>query len=935
MPNAMAPDSSASSQLHARQQHRRRKISLACEPCRDRKTRCDGLKPICSSCERRSLGLERCIYKVDNGRTASNDEYIKALHERIRNLEQVCVRNGIHVSDIGTPPAAAASLGRVPPPESPAAGPGVAFRNAGGGLKPGATTTGPHHPPSDAGSASKPPAARAASIVYHSPAASEDSAAAAPANSHGVTAMGTLGAEDHRDDDNAFTAEDFYGSSSTASFVKEACASIKLQSPTASPGDAGLAGLAGASMSIGGDSATPRVLPIGCGVPGALPAAAIGGSERLTMYSRFVLPPRALADHLMEKFYQNIFPLYPLFHRPAFNQAYERLWDNYGGAGARNSRGSQDAAWNENQSKPPLVSLGLGSPPDADTDSIVFHTGLNCVFALGCHYADLPQQERLAMAHSFFMRGKNFVGLDMLDKNNIGVVQSLLLMALVLQSTPYTSRCWHAVGVACRVAIGLGLHLSGVPGHTDNSLQSRVRRRTWYGCVILDTVVSMTFGRPTITSHLSMPRHIPLASELEDDDTSPNPRHPPTDHNSVSLMSFFAEIIRLVRILDEILAKVYHPWLGTSVSNMIGTEFSGPLPDQPGVVRPAGGNHRSCNFDIIIDLHARLSDFEMTVSPSLSWVALSEGEERKEKSPVLALQKRVLYSLFVYLQVMLYRPILTRFLSGDISRGGSVSSSSNTGASHTVYTDNILYSQFAAQCAKSCVESSVRLIESIHQIYKLSAEPDFWWWDGLYASTAGLVLVVCRLHSSLWETLDQERVHVAWEQCQEVLGHLASFSMSARNSLALLQKIHDSVTSNKGDPAAAAAARGNNGDSASNQQYLPSGEKAPNCQQHNANQEQHQQQQQQHEFYQHALQQNERVGVSGGGPMAFSPEMDPTGGVGGGPIQGFDMPPEGMVLGDVDITETFFSNWDQSLEFLSSGLGFGEEMCNIAGGFQR
>jgi hypothetical protein len=59
-----------------KERQRRRKISLACEPCRERKSRCDGGKPICSTCQRRSLGLERCVYKLENARTASTDEYV-------------------------------------------------------------------------------------------------------------------------------------------------------------------------------------------------------------------------------------------------------------------------------------------------------------------------------------------------------------------------------------------------------------------------------------------------------------------------------------------------------------------------------------------------------------------------------------------------------------------------------------------------------------------------------------------------------------------------------------------------------------------------------------------------------------------------------------------------------------------------------------------
>jgi hypothetical protein len=55
---------------------RRRKVALACEPCRERKSRCDGQKPMCGPCARRSYPIGRCIYKSDNARSASNDECV-------------------------------------------------------------------------------------------------------------------------------------------------------------------------------------------------------------------------------------------------------------------------------------------------------------------------------------------------------------------------------------------------------------------------------------------------------------------------------------------------------------------------------------------------------------------------------------------------------------------------------------------------------------------------------------------------------------------------------------------------------------------------------------------------------------------------------------------------------------------------------------------
>lgn len=55
---------------------RRRKVTLACEPCRERKARCDGTKPLCSTCRRRALGIEQCVYKAGNARTACSDKSV-------------------------------------------------------------------------------------------------------------------------------------------------------------------------------------------------------------------------------------------------------------------------------------------------------------------------------------------------------------------------------------------------------------------------------------------------------------------------------------------------------------------------------------------------------------------------------------------------------------------------------------------------------------------------------------------------------------------------------------------------------------------------------------------------------------------------------------------------------------------------------------------
>ncbi|KAF8252462.1 hypothetical protein K440DRAFT_399743 [Wilcoxina mikolae CBS 423.85] len=50
-------------------QVKRRKVATACDECRQRKSKCDGVKPSCGPCERKGRGPGRCTYQSDLTRT--------------------------------------------------------------------------------------------------------------------------------------------------------------------------------------------------------------------------------------------------------------------------------------------------------------------------------------------------------------------------------------------------------------------------------------------------------------------------------------------------------------------------------------------------------------------------------------------------------------------------------------------------------------------------------------------------------------------------------------------------------------------------------------------------------------------------------------------------------------------------------------------------
>lgn len=61
----------------------------------------------------------------------------------------------------------------------------------------------------------------------------------------------------------------------------------------------------------------------------------------------------------------------------------------------------------------------------------------------------------------------------------------MLLMSLYLQGTSRSVKTWNIHGLAVKAAFHLGLHAGDSLGkHTE--LEREVRKRTWYGCVVLD-----------------------------------------------------------------------------------------------------------------------------------------------------------------------------------------------------------------------------------------------------------------------------------------------------------------------------------------------------------------------------------------------------------------------------------------------------------------
>ncbi|KAL1836096.1 hypothetical protein VTK73DRAFT_5203 [Phialemonium thermophilum] len=114
------------------------------------------------------------------------------------------------------------------------------------------------------------------------------------------------------------------------------------------------------------------------------------------------------------------------------------------------------------------------------------------VAALFSHRLTAPESE--ATAETFFAQAQELCDLDTLAYDSLATVQALLLMGHYLHIRRVT-RCWYVFGLAIRIAQGLGLHSPDV-NRRYGAVERETRKRCWCACLVMDSMLGMTFGRP-------------------------------------------------------------------------------------------------------------------------------------------------------------------------------------------------------------------------------------------------------------------------------------------------------------------------------------------------------------------------------------------------------------------------------------------------------
>lgn len=654
---------------------KKRKVTLACESCRNRKSKCDGTKPQCGNCSQRS---ERCVYRLTNPQLAEANEYIESLVNKIAELE-------CQVQQARAVPSA---VHTVQMQEGFVRNQKATYDSDGRGVR--AIADGQQIP--------EPNPARTLLVDLSSP----------------VDGMG--GNTDVPD-----TGDKFYGISSPMSFMKQ------FYNMTSHNPGSPLARASAGTTTVNQHQPSPVTTPSSC----------LSGPEGLSIL------PRVMTDYLLDLYWNKVYLIYPFVHRATFMAAYEQLW--------------LPASVHTIPQRP---LLGLGGSKKSGFSSAAFHCALNAMMVLGLQFSDLPFTQKNSLSETLTQKAKNQFDLDMLDDGGIYVVQTLLLLTQLFQFTTFPTRCWSTIGGACRLAQGLGLHLAErrLLGQFE-PVEIELRKRIWHSCLMLDMVVSMTLGRPTMLRYGSAVE-FPIA--IDDHYLDQNLPQPP---DQVSNMMFFRQASKLYTTLSKTLSQVYCE----------------------NETEKADAQHGHASFDQLIELDSELIDFADQLPDALNWT--KENTEIRQRIPHLIQQTNILHARYLHLRILLYRPSFGQYYKLNASLTHQTSSKYESSTAPHAQTPAAV---FAERCSIICVRSAIDMID-LAERYAATNEFSPWWYSMSYIRTAAMVILLADTCDPLRKSVGSSVLASSWQKCCTALQCRLPQGTTVKACMQTLEKMHDYV----------------------------------------------------------------------------------------------------------------------------------------------
>ncbi|KAL6916560.1 hypothetical protein FSST1_008055 [Fusarium sambucinum] len=435
----------------------------------------------------------------------------------------------------------------------------------------------------------------------------------------------------------------------------------------------------------------------------------------------YVLPPRRQADHLMELYWFYVDPLYPFLDRTRWSRAYNAIF-----AGTA-----------------------------MDLDERIFMATLNVILALSTQLLEsqsLDQREQSSEA--FFHRAQELLPMNPWEPGSLELVQCLLVTSQYLQSTYNPHQTWMVIGSAIRMAQGLGLHLPETSSSRSDLGERELLRRIWYGCVLMDRMVSVTHGRPAmISQHLAKSVPLPTESTTSEPCKTQNPEY----------YSFFVRSVRLYEIIHKTMMAFYSH-IQDSRSKEKETYSD-----------PESSDGEDDDLDRVVQLDRCISRWESKLPNHLRWDLLESNTDKIAQRQAVILRMR-----FLHARILLLRPVLSRFCLSPFP-------------SKRPQAEDNLQTRVIQQSAMFCVTTAQNMINTLvaHQsMDRTVGLLPAWWYRVYYVYSAATVLIAAKLRPDVFSAAG---IGQSWGQAISLLKTHEQFGQSAKRCVTALHILSSKI----------------------------------------------------------------------------------------------------------------------------------------------
>lgn len=219
-------------------------------------------------------------------------------------------------------------------------------------------------------------------------------------------------------------------------------------------------------------------------------------------YRADYLASKLISDTMVDAFFKFYNSSYPMIHEPTYRAQYE----------------------------------GIIPRPREDCWELLH----NSILALGCWCINHENNNSDLI---FYQQARNKLTSSILETGNLTLVQALTLLSNYVQKRNKPNTGWNYLGLAIRMALGLGLYRE-FPNWKSSPLKLEIRRRVWWVLYIFDAGAAVTFGRPINLPgpeivDVSMPMNIHNESLTPDTMVMPVELTGPTEYSGIITQAKF------------------------------------------------------------------------------------------------------------------------------------------------------------------------------------------------------------------------------------------------------------------------------------------------------------------------------------------------------------------------------------------------------------